>query len=233
MHGKFKSAKSHCIRYVLGLARRILTPLFAVVLQCIPNLFYSLAAEQLFGIMLDFALPMMFLAQLSDEDEGERAKKVHVFLMPAAAHIFHLFGTILPLVLAIFLSGHVSWFSNFFLEILINLCVPVTHYLYCAWSFDLDELNDELEVESSKSIKPKQLSDRESVAGSKIVKALRRRTRSKRRTRVTTFFGKGIICGGATQCNKKSGLLPQEYRIKNVPAYLVTGFVLGLITLGL
>lgn len=49
----------------------------------------------------------------------------------------HLFGTILPLVFSIMLSNHVSWFSTFFLEVLINATVPVSHFLYCVWSFHL------------------------------------------------------------------------------------------------
>jgi len=162
------------------------------ICMCIPDLFYSLAAAQLFGIVLDFALPMMFLVQCSSKKGNRR----EIYWMAAVAHTVHLFGTILPLVLTIFLSGHVSWFSNFYLEILINLSVPVTHYLYCAWSFKLDA--EDLFVISGKP-----------------------------ETQNDDKFNDDINTA------PESGLLPKEFRIKNVPTYLVAGFVLGLLSLGI
>eukprot|EP00579_Thalassiosira_antarctica_P029149 CAMPEP_0202026838 /NCGR_PEP_ID=MMETSP0905-20130828/59945_1 /ASSEMBLY_ACC=CAM_ASM_000554 /TAXON_ID=420261 /ORGANISM="Thalassiosira antarctica, Strain CCMP982" /LENGTH=326 /DNA_ID=CAMNT_0048590165 /DNA_START=43 /DNA_END=1020 /DNA_ORIENTATION=- len=65
------------------------------ICMCIPDLFYSLAAAQLFGIVLDFALPMMFLVQCSSKKGNRR----EIYWMAAVAHTVHLFGTILPLVL--------------------------------------------------------------------------------------------------------------------------------------
>jgi hypothetical protein len=56
----------------------------------------------------------------------------------------HLFGTILPQVYSIMLSNHVSWFSTFFLEVLINVTIPVVHFIYCYWSFDLERIVTEL-----------------------------------------------------------------------------------------
>jgi len=62
--------------------------------------------------VLDFALPIMWLAQVAKGGERKR-----IFLKPAVAHTVHILATILPLVFSIFLSGHVSWFVNFYLEI--------------------------------------------------------------------------------------------------------------------
>ena len=64
--------------------------------------------------MLDFAIPVMFVSQLFDSEKRK------VYMYAAAAHTVHLFGTILPLVFAIYFSGNISWFSDFFLEILIS-----------------------------------------------------------------------------------------------------------------
>jgi hypothetical protein len=57
-----------------------------------------------------------------------------------------LVGTILPLVFAIHFSSHTSWFGGFFLEILINVTVPLTHFLYCYWSYQIDYVADETNV---------------------------------------------------------------------------------------
>ncbi|KAK1737464.1 hypothetical protein QTG54_011750 [Skeletonema marinoi] len=106
--------------------------------MCVPNLFISLGLEQSFGIMLDFGMPMMFSMQLFC------CEKRRIYFLPATAHTVHLFGTILPLVFSILLSNHVSWFSTFFLEILINVTVPAAHFIYCYWSFDLESILTEL-----------------------------------------------------------------------------------------
>ena len=63
------------------------------VCMTMPDLFLALGLEQLFGIMLDFALPMMFISQVAAGGE-----KREIFWMPAAAHAVHLLATILPLV---------------------------------------------------------------------------------------------------------------------------------------
>lgn len=52
----------------------------------------------------------------------------------------HLFGTILPQVFSILLSIHVTWFSTFFIEIFINVTVPVVHFIYCYWANDLTRI---------------------------------------------------------------------------------------------
>jgi len=106
--------------------------------MCVPNLFVSLGLEQSFGIMLDFGMPMMFSMQLFC------CEKRRIYFLPATAHTVHLFGTILPQVYSIMLSNRVSWFSTFFLEVLINVTIPVTHFIYCYWSFDLERIVTEL-----------------------------------------------------------------------------------------
>mmetsp|Transcript_20870 Transcript_20870/g.41523 ORF Transcript_20870/g.41523 Transcript_20870/m.41523 type:complete len:854 (-) Transcript_20870:109-2670(-) len=105
---------------------------------CIPNLFLSLGLAQCFEIMVDFGMPVMFMMQLFGRE------KRRIYLLPAIAHTVHLFGTILPQVYSIMLSNRVSWFSTFFLEVLINVTIPVTHFIYCYWSFDLERIVTEL-----------------------------------------------------------------------------------------
>jgi hypothetical protein len=136
-----------------------------ILCLCIPDLETALGVEMVFGIMLDFGIPIMFLSQLSNPTRGP------IYAYAAAAHtgsyteqmfrwhttqrfaksksntplctIVHLLGTILPLVFAIYFSGSTSWFSDFVLEILINVSVPVTHFLYCIWSYHIAYVSDE------------------------------------------------------------------------------------------
>eukprot|EP00731_Ephydatia_muelleri_P001425 Em0001g1425a len=111
----------------------ILTIVFLVVMM--PTLTYALLAEQAFGIMLDFALPLAFIYQYITGS----SKVKSFYLFPAMAHTIHLFFTIIPLVLANFYVGRTSWFSSFFLETSIYVSAPITHSLYARWSFEFDE----------------------------------------------------------------------------------------------
>ena len=106
-----------------------------------------------------------------------------MYLLPALAHTVHIFGTILPLVFAIFLSGSISWVTDFGLELLINLTVPMTHFFYCLWTFvDYPDDNNASEGDDSKP---------------------------------PPAFGS----------------IRKDYRIKNIPKYLVIGFFVGLVPL--
>ncbi|KAL3921147.1 MAG: hypothetical protein SGILL_002902 [Bacillariaceae sp.] len=58
------------------------------------------------------------------------------YCLPAIAHTVHLIFTIGAAGFTIFFSGNASWFSDFFLEVGINLSVPFTHILYCTWAYN-------------------------------------------------------------------------------------------------
>jgi hypothetical protein len=96
----------------------------------IPNLFYAFAVEQSFGIVLDMLLPIMHISKFVFAEDAQVRR---FFFLPALAHTIHLFGTILPLVFAIFWIDNPSIFSDLILECVINVSVPMSHGLYCLW----------------------------------------------------------------------------------------------------
>ena len=96
----------------------------------IPDLFIAFAVEQSFGIILDFLLPILLVTKALFSDDPQVRK---FYRLPALAHTIHLFGTIIPLGIAILLMNNPSIFSDLVLEAIINLCVPITHSLYCSW----------------------------------------------------------------------------------------------------
>lgn len=96
----------------------------------IPNLFYALAVEQGFGILLDILLPILLLEKAI---KGEDAQVRAFYRLPAIAHTVHLLGTIIPLILAIAFINNPSIFTDVILEAMINLAVPVSNGLYCMW----------------------------------------------------------------------------------------------------
>jgi len=55
------------------------------VCMVIPNLFLSLAFEQLFGIVLDITLPIVFVRQMFHSDPDKRSSRKKLYWMPAAA----------------------------------------------------------------------------------------------------------------------------------------------------
>ena len=55
------------------------------VCMVIPNLFLSLAFEQLFGIVLDITLPIVFVRQMFHSDPDKRSSRRKLYWMPAAA----------------------------------------------------------------------------------------------------------------------------------------------------
>ena len=57
----------------------------AAVCMVIPNLFLSLAFEQLFGIVLDITLPIVFVRQMFHSDPDKRSARRKLYWMPAAA----------------------------------------------------------------------------------------------------------------------------------------------------
>ena len=95
----------------------------------IPDLFWSFALEQSFGIILDMLLPILLIGKAFFSDDENKS----FYWLAAVAHTVHLFGTIIPLIFAIFFMNNPSIFSDLYLEALINLTVPLTHGLYCLW----------------------------------------------------------------------------------------------------
>ena len=104
----------------------------------IPNLLLAFLAEQATGIMLDFGMPLMFLSQIFSRTKDREVKRF--YMLPAIAHTAHILFTIIPLVMANFFVGAVSWYSSFWNEIAIYISAPVTHLLYIAWSHQVDEI---------------------------------------------------------------------------------------------
>ena len=69
----------------------------------VPGLLTAFLVEQSTGIMLDFAMPLMFLSKyLLSQDE----KVQKFYRLPALAHTLHILFTILPLVFANFHVGY-------------------------------------------------------------------------------------------------------------------------------
>eukprot|EP00731_Ephydatia_muelleri_P024301 Em0016g572a len=102
----------------------ILTIVILVVMM--PSLFLAVLVEQSFGIMLDFALPLLFWYMYVTGNERVRS----FYQLPVVAHTVHLLFTILPLVFANFHVGITSWYSSFFLETAVYISGPITHVLY-------------------------------------------------------------------------------------------------------
>jgi len=212
---------------------------------CVPNLFLSLGLEQSFGIMLDFGMPIMFTLQLLDNEKRK------IYLLPAIAHTVHIFGTILPLVYSIMLSNHVSWFSTFFLEILINVTVPAAHFIYCYWSFDLERILTELrdappappaparrfttfrfsifqpldhdEVPSVIGSDESSVSEPTDASGGGMHGFAREPPQARWKSEPSV--------ASEEDDSEDEGILPPKYRIDNIQRFLGMGFVLGLFTL--
>ena len=104
----------------------------------IPNLLLAFLAEQATGIMLDFGMPLMFLSQILSSTTDKEVKQF--YMLPASAHTVHILFTIIPLVMANFFVGTVSWYSSFWNEVAIFISAPVTHLLYIAWSHKVDAI---------------------------------------------------------------------------------------------
>lgn len=104
----------------------------------IPNLLLAFLAEQATGIMLDFGMPLMFLSHIFSSTTETEVRQF--YRLPAIAHTVHILFTIIPLVMANFFVGTVSWYSSFWNEIAIYISAPVTHLLYIAWSHKVDAL---------------------------------------------------------------------------------------------
>jgi quinol monooxygenase YgiN len=106
----------------------------------IPNLLVAFLAEQATGIMLDFGMPLMYISQLLNKKNSPQVKNFYMY--PAIAHTVHILFTIVPLVVANFFVGTVSWYSSFWNEVVIYISAPVTHLLYIAWSHHVDALRE-------------------------------------------------------------------------------------------
>lgn len=107
----------------------------------IPNLLLAFLAEQATGIMLDFGMPLMYISQLLNKRLPPEVKKFYV--LPAIAHTLHILFTIIPLVVANFFVGTVSWYSSFWNEIVIYISAPITHLLYIFWSHQVDAIREQ------------------------------------------------------------------------------------------
>ncbi|KAG7363272.1 hypothetical protein IV203_026632 [Nitzschia inconspicua] len=193
-----------------------------IICLCVPDFETSLGLEMVFGLMMDFGIPLLFLSQFS----CPHRKKLYG--CAAAAHSIHLLGTILPLVFAIhFSSSHASWFGGFFLEILINITVPLTHFLYCYWSYQIDYLADETgitisflaEKDQSISTEKGHCSIDQQHSGSETVET------SKTEDLTNTKSGVSHYCEP-----RRSGKT-DEVQIRDVWRFLTIGFFLGLVPL--
>lgn len=112
----------------------------------LPSLAGAFIFEQSTGILLDFAMPLMFLNMYVFAEDREARD---FYFKPALAHWLHILFTILPLVFANFHVGFISWYNSFYLETAIYLSAPMTHILYCLWSWDYDKLRaDKLTVKN-------------------------------------------------------------------------------------
>lgn len=88
---------------------------------------------------MDFAYPMLFIHKyftLDDNDEKKLEELKKFYYYPALAHSIHLFLTILPLAMSIFLSLSPSWFTLVVVELSIHVSVPITHLIYAVWAWN-------------------------------------------------------------------------------------------------
>jgi hypothetical protein len=209
-----------------------------IVCLCIPDLETSLGLEMMFGLMMDFGIPLMFLSQFSDPHR----RKIYGFA--AVAHCIHLLGTILPLVFAIHFSGHASWFASFFLEILINVTVPLSHFLYCFWSYQIDYVADETKITISWASEKDDVFDERCNGSEKSVFPLEKLQTvvektwttqpsgsvtiesSKEKDIIQKILADAALCKEPCKCE-----MANERRIRDFWKYLITGFVLGLVPL--
>jgi quinol monooxygenase YgiN len=104
----------------------------------IPNLMLAFLVEQTTGILLDFGMPLMFASQYFNRSNSKEVQEF--YKVPLIAHTIHIVFTIVPLVMANFFVGTVSWYSSFWNEIVIYISAPVTHILYIYWSHEVDTI---------------------------------------------------------------------------------------------
>jgi quinol monooxygenase YgiN len=132
-------SKTHFIRNMQLATFWIITVISFSIM--IPNLLLAFLAEQATGIMLDFGMPLMYISQLRNRTLPPEVRKFYV--LPAIAHTLHILFTIIPLVVANFFVGTVSWYSSFWNEIVIYISAPITHLLYISWSHQVDALREQ------------------------------------------------------------------------------------------
>jgi hypothetical protein len=133
LHLKEETSFAHVKRHILLASIWILAVIsFAIM---IPDLLYAFLFEQTTGIMLDFGMPIMFITKWWTAQDSAVSG---FYVLPAIAHTLHLLFTIIPLVLANFHIGIVSWYSSFWLEVVIYISAPVTHILYIVWSWQVE-----------------------------------------------------------------------------------------------
>lgn len=182
----------------------------------VPGLLTAFLVEQSTGIMLDFAMPLMFLGKhfLSHDPQVRK-----FYRLPAIAHTLHILFTILPLVFANFHVGYTSWYSSFFLETAIYLSAPMTHILYCIWAYTYDKtLQETAELQG---MEPRVVGEEEQHL-------------SNGSNGSTTNAPR--VSNGSSNGKKLVGdfvpvLLEDKLRIKDVKKYLIAGFVAGQIAL--
>jgi hypothetical protein len=149
------------------------------------------------------------------------------------------------------LSNHVSWFSTFFLEILINVSVPAAHFIYCYWSFDLERILKELrdappappaparrfttfrfsmfqpldhdEVPSVIGSDESYVSEPTDASGGSVHGFAREPPQARWKSEPSV--------ASEDNDSEDEGILPPKYRIHNIQRFLGMGFVLGLFVL--
>jgi len=106
--------------------------LFVIAFQfLVPSFAASYYWTRPFDTLMDLALPFSFVPKALYSENPEVRD---FYKLPAIATMVHLLCAIVPVSFAILFSQHASWFTDFFLEAVINLSIPLTHILWCYWA---------------------------------------------------------------------------------------------------
>ena len=130
-----------------------------------------------------------------------------------------------------------SWLTTFLLEVAINVTVPTSHFLYCFWSYHLDDIKAKLGTESPMDQTTEETNrgndDLPSLVGSSV--SISERTDAEAAYQRSIIASKLSPPGSPTlqREDRKTdkGTLPKQYRIEKVENYLLLGFFLGLFVL--
>jgi len=112
--------------------------LIILLVEISPGQVASVVIEQIFGIMMDFAL-VLSIARLCIEGDKETSP---FYLRPLIATTVHLFLTIFPLVWANFAVGQPGIFFPVN-EMCVYTSVFVTHGIYMLWAPEFDKKANE------------------------------------------------------------------------------------------
>eukprot|EP00040_Diaphanoeca_grandis_P005329 m.32375 g.32375 ORF g.32375 m.32375 type:complete len:877 (-) comp16633_c1_seq1:228-2858(-) len=199
---KSQSATQKYLAYVF-----VWISLICGLVATLPNMIIAVFVEQSTGIMLDFALPFIHYAAWSTSAKAKKTEHAHMYQMAFYAHLIHLIFTIVPLVFVNFHTGHTTWYSSFFLEVVQIPSAVFTHYMYIRFATEFDRLRVKGVADAATGA-AKKSDDKTSNTG------------AAKNSEVKPNDG---ITGTAT--NEDAGQFSIRYR-------LALGFFLGLIPLG-